>query len=768
MPLMNEPSNFGQPSKRPSRIRRYVLATVAFLVLLLVLALTAMQQINILPSVGSSRFAYRTFQLWTVTVLVVLALLILATILGRNLIKLYFERRSGLVGSRFKTKMVSILVVLSLLPAAVLFSLAFWLVRGSIERWLSAPATKLQQDSSDIARQYYNEASERARGLAAAIAENAGRYEQLQPPLPKALDQQLSELRRLFRFDDICIYDQRGMLAGEWGARVSSDTHKAELAGLLERALTGQADFLWQRASPNDARTEITWATAPIRNPANKIIGAVVTEAMNPGSVHFKALSVIEDFRAFNELQRERDAVRFTVLLVFALSTLLIVFGFSWFAMYLAKRITIPIQALAEGAAAVTAGNLDYRVQCAAYDELGNLVASFNRMTAELQENKVHIEAAQNILHETNVMLDDRRRFIETIIQAIPTGVVVLNGDLIILTMNRAATEMLSAPSQSLNLHLQDVVKGAALDTLRLLLRKSSVLGQVVRDLELSLQGRKLHLATTVTPLVDSSNQHTGWVIVLDDLTELLRAEKMAAWQEVARRLAHEIKNPLTPIKLSAERMLHRFRQIPVPGGAAAAGPVSEQMAAYDKLLEECVKTIIQEAESLKTLVDEFSGFARLPGVRLEETDLHRILEISLSLYNGRVQDVRIERSFDASLPLVRLDAEQMKRVFINLIDNALEAMSGSNARAKVLKIRTSRNPQQRSVRIEISDTGRGFPKEYQDSLFLPYFSTRRGGTGLGLAIVRQVVSDHHGQVRAEPNSPLGTIIVIDLPLASP
>jgi two-component system, NtrC family, nitrogen regulation sensor histidine kinase NtrY len=764
---MNEPPRFLIPEKRPSRMRRYVLATIAFLVVFFVLILTALQKINILPAVGSSKYAFRTFQLWTITVLVLLALLVLATILGRNLIKLYFERKSGLVGSRFKAKMVSIFVALSLLPAILLFSLAFWLVRGSIERWLGTPATKLQQDSSDIARQYYNEASERDRGNADAVAKRVGVYESLQPPMPKDLDQALAELQQLLRVDDIRIYDRTGALRGEWGTRVFTEEHKAEVARLIAEALQGRANFQWQRASAREARKELTWATAAIRRPDGQIIGAAILETIKPESVHFKALSVIEDFQAFNELQREKDAVRFTVLLIFGLSTLLLVFGFAWFAMYLAKRITIPIQGLAEGAAAVASGNLDYRVQCAAFDELENLVESFNRMTAELQENKAHIEEAHNQLRATNVQLDDRRRYIETIVQAIPTGVVVLSDSYVIRTMNRAAIELLDAPAQCSDLQLQEVVKGAAYDALRLLLRKSSVLGPVVRDLELHLKGKALHVATSVTPLVDSSDQHTGWVIVLDDLTELLKAEKMAAWQEVARRLAHEIKNPLTPIQLSAERMLNRFRQISMPARSASGEAWHDQVVAYESLLAECVKTIIQEADSLKTLVDEFSGFARLPGVRLEDTDLHRVLENALSLYNGRIQDVRIERHLDTALPMVRLDAEQMKRVFINLFDNALEAMSGDTARTKVLRIRTGRNTQQRSVRIEISDTGRGFPKEYQDNLFLPYFSTRRGGTGLGLAIVRQVISDHHGQVRAEPNTPLGTKIVIDLPLAS-
>lgn len=764
---MSEPPSLNQPEKNTTRTRRHVLAAIAFLVLFLILALTALQIFQILPSVGNSKYAFRTFQLWTITVLVLLALLILATILGRNLIKLYFERRSGLVGSRFKTKLVSIFVVLSLLPAVLLFSLAFWLVRGSIERWLSTPATKLQKDSSDIAQQYYDEAAERARSYAVTVAARAGTFGSLQPPLPPEMDQTLSELRQLYRIDDIRIYDLRGGLAGEFGVRVSFDDRKAELADLVARALKGESSFEVRRASPTDALKEMAWATASIHDPSGQIIGAVVTETMTPKSVHFKAQSVLEDFGAFEELEKEREAVRFTVLLIFALSTLLIVFGFSWFGMYLAKRVTVPIQALAEGAAAVAAGNLDYRVQCAAFDELASLVTSFNRMTAELQENKANIEAAQNSLRETNVELDDRRRYIETIVQVIPTGVVVLESSHRIRTMNPAATQMLEATGRGGDLHLEDVVKGPAFDALRVLLRKSSSLGPVVRDLELNLQGKTLHVATTVTPLVDSSEQRTGWVIVLDDLTELLRAEKMAAWQEVARRLAHEIKNPLTPIQLSAERMLNRFRQIPLPGWTAKGEPWCDQLAAYDNLLAECVQTIIHEADTLKTLVDEFSGFARLPGVRLEETDLHLVIENVLSLYKGRIQDVRIEKIFDAGLPMVLLDRDQMKRVFINLFDNALEAMAGNSTRAKILKIRTSRNTQQRSVRIEISDTGRGFPKEYQDSIFLPYFSTRRGGTGLGLAIVRQVVSDHHGQVRAEPNSPLGTKIVIDLPLAS-
>jgi nitrogen fixation/metabolism regulation signal transduction histidine kinase len=495
----------------------------------------------------------------------------------------------------------------------------------------------------------------------------------------------------------------------------------------------------------------------------------VLTESLIARSVHFNAYSVIEAYNAYSQLQSEQASLRFTFMLILALSTLLIVFAFSWFAMYLAKRITIPIQALAEGAAAVAAGNLDYRVNCQAFDELESLVTSFNRMTGELQENKEHIEAAQDSLRRTNVELDDRRRYIETILQTIATGVVSLDDRYRIRTLNRAAVQMLDLQPGVVDVPIEDVVKGSGGATLRMLLQKSAVLGPVARTLELTFPARTLNVATTVTPLADAAGQTTGWVIVLDDVTELLRIEKMAAWQEVARRLAHEIKNPLTPIQLSAERILRRYRQIQFPASAAVGASLQgwqTETRTFERLLEESVNTITQEAASLKNLVDEFSRFARLREVRPEAAELHEIIESTLSLYNGRIQDVEVVKLFDPELPRLELDKEQMRRVFINLFDNAVEAMAQSGTR-KILQIRTWRNPLQHSVRVEISDTGRGFPREYQDSLFLPYFSTRKGGTGLGLAIVRQIVSDHHGRVHAEPNTPAGARIIIDLPLAA-
>jgi PAS domain S-box-containing protein len=755
---MSDLPGFKNLSRRKgSRAWLYILATIIFLVLVLTGTLVFQHK----TSVGSPNYPGMAFLVYTAVAVVILALLILATVLGRNLIKLYFERRSGQLGSGFKTKMVSTFIVLSLLPALLLFSLAYTLMSSSIERWFRAPSIQIVESSRLLAQQYYAEAEQRSKHYAAYMA---GSFRGFNSEPGAKLQQKLKEFCRQYAIGNARIFDSQARVVADSGNAVPDHEHMALIRHLVDQTLLGRTEFRVVRLTPTNALNEIAWATAPIKDARGKIVAVLLTETLNTQSANFRADSVAEASSKYEQVQREEASVHFLPLLILVLSTLLIVFAFSWFALYLAKRITIPIQALAQGAVEVAGGNLAYRVQCQAFDELGSLVASFNRMTGDLEENEKRIEAAQRSLVQKNVELDDRRRYIETILQTIATGVISIDSGYGIRTMNRAATEMLGIQDVSGEKKLQDVVQEPAYETLRALLQKSTVLGTVVRNVELTFSEKKLQVAATVTPLVDSAGRRRGWVIVLDDMTELLKMEKMSAWQEVARRLAHEIKNPLTPIQLSAERILRRYRQIAAVPAEIADGWRAE-FSRFDELLNECVRTIMQEVGSLKGLVDEFSRFARLPEIKLQDSDLNSILENTLNLYDGRITDVSVQKEFDRSIPKLKLDSEQMKRVFINLFDNALEAMA-ENLHNKVLYLRTSCNQQLGTARVEIGDTGRGFPEEYQDSLFLPYFSRRTGGTGLGLAIVRQIVSDHHGSVRAEPNVPVGTRIIIDLPLA--
>jgi len=758
--MRDQPNNSTAKKGKLHRMRRYIFLCI----ILLALGWAATQVFLHQTSVGNPRFIGMLFLLYTGTAIVVLAILILATILGRNLIKLYFEKKSGRAGSKFKSRIVRVFIVLSLLPAVLLFLLAYGLISSQIEQWFQAPLGEMMEHSRFLAESYYDEAEQRAKYFSATIAGYIQATRSMSDEKRGNLQQKLVEFRHQYNIGNVRIFNAGAGLIEGTGNLPDSDLHSESVSGLIQQTIdNGQAGFQVARLKPMDPNLEISWSTAPIFGAEDNIIGVVLTETLNDQSVGYQLGEVMRAYETYEQLRQEKNPLRYNTILILGLSTLLIIFAFSWFALYLAKRITVPIQALEQGAAAIAAGNLEYRVESEAFDELAGLIASFNQMTMDLQENEKNIEQTQQSLRRTNEELDERRRYIETILQTIATGVISLDNNHRIRTMNRAAMEMLRIEVIPEEAVLEEVMPKPAGRILRELLIRSAVLGRVVKDVQLSFPGESLHLASIVTPLADIEGQPAGWVVVFDDMTELLTMEKLTAWQEVARRMAHEIKNPLTPIQLSAERVLSRYRRMGSPPSDIEESWL-EEFAKFDTLLEECIRTITQETGSLKGMVDEFSRFSRLPHVRFEEADLHVILDNTLGLYKGRIRNVLIEKNYGTKIPLLQLDPEQMKRVFINLFDNALAAMAENNG-DRILFLSTNFNEISDSVRIEICDTGRGFPEEYQDSLFLPYFSASKGGTGLGLAIARQIISDHNGSIRAEPNKPEGTKIIIDLPL---
>ena len=625
------------PERKDSRFRHYMLGAIIFLVLALAATHTFLQR----TSVGSQRFIRMTFLVYAGTFLAVLAILILATILGRNLIKLYFEKKSGRPGSGLQTKLVRTFIGLSLLPALLLFVFAYALINSAIEKWFLAPPAQLQESSRALAQQYYSDTERRAKYYAGIIAgqmetELFAKQWPAEDFPASDLQDKLREYCRMYALNTVQIFDTRSRLVAESGRTISSPHHQDFRRSMIAEALRGESQFRFDSVAPKDPGDEICYAAAPVRGAGGQVVGVVLAEIMRSSSLKYWADRAADASDKYEQLQMERDFLRLNMLMMLVLATLLVIFAFAWFALYISKRITVPLQALVEGAAAVAEGNLTHRVNCQAFDELGSLVTSFNRMTADLEENEKRI----------------------------------------------------------------------------------------------------------------------------------YQMEKAAAWQEVAQRLAHEIKNPLTPIRLSAERILNRYKKITEPAPANSLASEANEFGRFGLLLGDCVQTIVQETDSLKKLVDEFSRFARLPEARPKDADIRGIIENALQLYDGRISDIQILKEFDADMPRIRLDTEQMKRVFINLFDNAIDAMS-QNTGHKTLRIHTFPDRIQGTARIEVSDNGRGFYEENHDSLFLPYFSTRKGGTGLGLAIVRQIIADHHGSIYAEANTPTGTRIVIDLPLIS-
>ena len=422
----------------------------------------------------------------------------------------------------------------------------------------------------------------------------------------------------------------------------------------------------------------------------------------------------------------------------FLMMTLMILVGATWMGLYLAKRITEPVQRLATAAREIEAGHLDYRVDrgTVSDDEFGSLVEAFNSMASEVGKSRRRLERSTVDLERKHLEVEGRRRYIETILERIATGVVSIDAAGKISTLNSAAMRLLGLGASAVGQPAADVFAREDLQPFGALLRTAGT-GRTepsTQEIPLTRDDRELQLAAVATALRGTEGSD-GMVLVVDDVSPLIRAQKVAAWREVARRLAHEIKNPLTPIQLCAERIRRHF--------SSTAGPTFD-------LVEECTSTIVGEVDSLKAIVDEFSQFARMPAPRAVPTDLHALLNEALALYHGLLGEVHFERRFAEKLPKVRVDSEQIRRVIINLVDNAIEAMN----RSGVITLETHHDPSASLVRLIVTDNGPGIPAAEREKLFMPYYSTKRRGSGLGLAIVRRIVAEHGGTIEVGDNEP--------------
>jgi nitrogen fixation/metabolism regulation signal transduction histidine kinase len=469
----------------------------------------------------------------------------------------------------------------------------------------------------------------------------------------------------------------------------------------------------------------------------------------------------------YQKLVKRQRRVRLLGVSTLGLMTLMLLFVSSWVAIYLARGIATPIKALAEASDEIARGNLHHRVDTDAEDELALLAHSFNQMTAQLEENRRRIDAGSAELREKNLALEERRDYIETVLESLSTGVISLDDGDRVTTINAAAARLLrlsSPPTASEELVAVTGPEDHA--TINQLLNRARRAGQAAEQAQLigrNGQGSSpVPVALTATALKGSPGNRHGVVLVIEDLSELLAAQRAAAWSEVARRMAHEIKNPLTPIQLSAERIAKSQRRLQA-NGAEAKEPFDEE--GLRAVVEECTTTITREVAGLKAMVDEFSRFARLPLAKLELADLNEVIEHALQLYEDRLDGIKLEVDLDPGLPPAMLDAEQVRRVFVNLIDNALNALTHADGERKV-SIVTALDSARNLLLVEVADNGHGIkPSDYQ-RLFQPYFSTRGGGTGLGLAIVQRIVLEHRGRIRAEMNYPRGARFVIEFPVA--
>ena len=455
-------------------------------------------------------------------------------------------------------------------------------------------------------------------------------------------------------------------------------------------------------------------------------------------------------------LQRQQlRTYKTQLLLTLLLFTILLMFSATWFALFLSKQVTVPIQALAEATQEIIAGNFEARVNVQAQDELETLVRSFNRMTGQLSDNRRQIDVFTQNLQQAVQELERRRTLMETILENIPTAVISVDETETIRRINPAAVRMFGEDSKQAASFIQLLGEEAA-RTVHTLMRRSLRLGTSTQELEFAASGRLMHAAMTVSSL-GPRRSNRGYVIVVDDLTDLLRAQKAAAWQEVAQRIAHEIKNPLTPIQLSAQRLSRYIDR-------NRSNPTRKDSPELVRLVGRCSSLIEREVGTLESLVSEFSQFARFPTAKLSTAFPNEIVTDALAVFGGRLEGIQVRKDLAPGLPSIRADGELLRRVLVNLIDNAAESMEG--CAVKELLLRTRFNSDRETIEMIVADSGHGISPEDKDRLFLPHFSTKDRGTGLGLAIASRIMAEHHGSIRVEDNFPVGARFILQLPMA--
>ena len=704
---------------------------------------------------GSSRFSpsfLSEFVLYALSAADLTMLAALLFVLARNVVTLIVERRRALPFARFRAKLVLLLLGMTFVPAVLVLLVGSELIRTSTERWFNAPMDEILSSANTIASDYYHERQMLVTDHAKRMARELGSIDLRSADVREIRDLLAPDVT-LQRVQLVAVYRVQPSNGTLPGLEPVVDVAAPALPPGYSRA---SADRLAAQAFGGSAATSIEpltgsgdllHAAAVIRTKDGRTTGVVVATDYLTGEMASRSRRMTEAFENYNQLRVLKRPLAGVYLSFFLMVTLMILVGATWMGLYMAKRITGPVQALAAAAREIGAGHLDQRIEPQSHDEFGSLVEAFNVMASELSATRRRVDQDTVELERKHVEVETRRRYIETILERITTGVVSVDGAGNITTINSAASRLLGLGRHVVGQPAQSALGRQDLEPLRKLLITASrgKSDPVAHELALARDDQEMHLAVVAAAFVGDDGVAQGVVLVLDDVTPLIRAQKVAAWREVARRLAHEIKNPLTPIQLSAERLARHFSGAPPQAKA---------------IVDECTTTIVGEVESLKMLVDEFSQFARMPSPRTVPTDLGEFISQTVALYNGIFTDISIEQRFASGVPLVRLDVEQMRRVIINLVDNAIEAMDRSGC----ILVETQRDEANSLVRVIVADDGPGIPPAEREKLFLPYYSTKRRGSGLGLAIVRRIIAEHGGSIDVGDNTPRGTRFTIELP----
>jgi two-component system nitrogen regulation sensor histidine kinase NtrY len=721
-----------------------------FLLLLLLAALNAFNLPFLRPHGTSQIFLFSAL-----SVIAFLLLLTLLVLLFRNIVKLLADQRSRVLGSRIRSRMLVGALLLSFAPAVFMFLFSFGLLNRSMERWFSQPASQLRQDSTRVSLELSQYAAAHARAEAESLASSPTLMHAVQTGNSEALLREVGTHRITLEGGFAVVFRNRAPI-GQY--QLPQDDGRAILRSWMDETESDVAQgqeplttTILHAAQRSDVPMLVTGKDEYVLGEASTGDGAVVVAGLPlPAGLSATVQDIRSGTRDYQTLYRARNRIRSTYLLLLFLLTTLVFFASSWLALFLSKQVTRPVEALADAMDAVAAGHYAHRVRVAATEELGELVQSFNRMAEDLEESRALAERSTTQVSAANRALEERRSELETVLETIPSGVVTLDHQMCVLQANRASRNLLSPRDHHdlSGMPLESILPREIADELIVLLRRSKRMGLAATEIELPGPRGPLNVTATIARL-ELDKDREGCILVLEDVTDFLHAQRQVAWKEVAQRVAHEIKNPLTPIALSAERIRKH---------------VDRPTADSDSVIRKCSQVILGSVETMRRLVNQFASLAQFPTSRPKVCDLNSIVESALELFAGRLQHIRIVKRLGGGIPPVLADPEALKRALANLIDNAAEAMQSSLLRE--LTIDTGLIEGHTTAEIVVADTGHGLNDEMRERLFLPYFSTKQRGTGLGLAIASKIIQEHSGAIRAEQNSPTGARFIVELPLA--
>lgn len=677
-------------------------------------------------------------------------LVALTLLLSRNLIRAFFEKRNRTLGRGFRSKLVAAFIGFSLIPTVLLALVASGVISEVIEVWFNDQIMHVLRDSEDVANLYQEERAALASDTARSISKEIYREDILRPEHRELLKAIMARVQQEYHLAGVEVFSPKmETLARTMDPQLSEAVLSLPVGQLVLQVLDSGKPLSSTQEAPVG---RLIRAGAPIMGggKTDRVNGVVVVSTYVSESLLVKMQGIGKQFAEYRQIKSMKTPIKGGAYLFVGVVTLLILFGATWFGFYVARGITVPIQRLADGTEAVAKGNLDINIDVKATDEIGILVQSFNRMTADLRTNKSQLEEVNMSLLKSNVEIDQRRAYTEAVLETIAAGVLSIDTMGGISTFNPSAERILGVKGDQLR---GRPVYEAFKEYTWHLFQKAYDQILVEHADSLSMEGlmetpngRLLSLGLTISRMKNEGGQELGFVLVFEDRTEFIKAQKTAAWQEVAQRIAHEIKNPLTPIQLSAQRLRKKY---------------SEQAPDFGNVMDQATGVIVNEVNNLKSMVDEFSKYARMPLPQMRRVSLHEIIEKVVSLYAGGHRDIQFVLNMEDSLPALNCDPDQLHRVFVNLFDNAIQAMNDQGR----IWVSTEMDWRRHRAVVRVGDEGTGIQPGDQEKLFIPYFSKKRTGTGLGLAIVHRIISDHNGTIHAENNHPKGAMFTFDLPV---